>query len=188
MLTQKSVYLCGWNRVNSPKSHFLFFFKSNLSCGSDVFLLRLLQKVAGKASRLKKLRVKTLPASEGFVLRNHNLFSPQNVQYSAPSHPATFGQFAPFCFGMGSWKTLLKGSDSELDLETGKASLVPEKMQWCHVKYKATKKMKSSWGNGCTVKFKSCYRKFSTRKWRPLAQSSKICWECHLHIDRKSVV
>lgn len=186
MLSQKLVNLCGWNRVNSPKSIFSSF-KSNLSCGPEVFLLMLLQNLSGKTSRLQKNQSEAQAANEEFVLRNHTFSSPQIVQYSAPSHPATFGQFAPFCSGMRSRKTSLK---HRFRIRSGnrKRRFSPWKKwsdamrsikQW--KKYIWYFQTKDSWGDGYTIKFKHCFRKFSTRKWRSLAQSSKMCWECHLH-------
>lgn len=140
MLSQKLVNLCGWNRVNSPKSIFSSF-KSNLSCGPEVFLLMLLQNLSGKTSRLQKNQSEAQAANEEFVLRNHTFSSPQIVQYSAPSHPATFGQFAPFCSGMRSRKTSLK---HRFRIRSGnrKRRFSPwKKMKWCNGKYKTMKKM-----------------------------------------------
>lgn len=123
----------------------------------------------------------TQAASEGFVLRNHTFFSPQILQYSAPSHPATFGQFPLFCSGMGSWKTSLKHRFRirSGNKEKGFITQKKKKIKLCNLKYKAMKKCtfyfqtKNSWGIWYTVKFKHCYRKFSSRKWRSLAQSVK---------------
>lgn len=88
---------------------------------------------------------------------------------------------------MGSWKTSLKHRFRIRCGNRERRFHFLKKNKLCNGKYKAMKKciwcfqIKDSCGDGYTIKFKLCYRKFSTRKWRSLAQSSKICWECHLH-------
>lgn len=61
-----------------------------------------------KQADFKKFRVKSWAASEGFVLRSHTFSSPRIVQYSAPSHPATFEQFGLFMFWNGELENLVK--------------------------------------------------------------------------------